>query len=331
MIEAGPGRDRLMGGANGDSLWGGRGNDHLFGGSGDDSQSIVVVAGSTVFGEEFQTSMLGGLYGGAGNDVIDGGAGRDSLIGGTGKDRLTGGKGADVLEGGTGNDTLSGGSGNDWLSGGAGNDVLIDGRGNDTFYGEGGRDTITTASGGAATVSGGAGKDRIHANGRDLVYGDDGADLISGNGAGNCFSAARATTPSPEAAATTRSWAKRVGTSSPAMPAKDVFVFDAALSVWNADTITDYQVKDDTISLDRAIFKAISTGSRLSNPQFCAQHRRQGARRLRPDSLRDRHRKALLRRRRHGGESGRALCRSRGEPGAEGQRVRSGMTPRRRP
>lgn len=69
VIEAGIGNDTLDGGGDCDSLWGGRGNDHLIGGNGDDSRITVVVGGSTAFGEGFQTSRLGGLYGGEGDDL----------------------------------------------------------------------------------------------------------------------------------------------------------------------------------------------------------------------------------------------------------------------
>lgn len=47
---------------------------------------------------------------------------------------------------------------------------------------------------------------------------------------------------------------------------KDIFVFDTALGSGNVDTIVDFNVKDDTIYLDNAIFKKLGSGS-MSNPK----------------------------------------------------------------
>ena len=80
-MAAGPGRDRISGGAYGDLITGGPGADTLLG-----------------FG---------------GDDLIKGETGRDTLFGGADSDKLLGGKGADALRGGPAKDFCHGGPGID--------------------------------------------------------------------------------------------------------------------------------------------------------------------------------------------------------------------------
>lgn len=65
------------------------------------------------------------IYGMGGNDVIDGGAEIDFIDGGADNDTLRGGAGNDVILGGSGDDTLFGGTGNDILVGGSGGDTFV--------------------------------------------------------------------------------------------------------------------------------------------------------------------------------------------------------------
>lgn len=277
VIEAGLGNDRLEGGDDCDSLWGRLGDDHLSGGDGDDSQITTVVAGSTALGQGYQTSKLGGLYGGEGNDVLDGGAGSDSLDGGAGDDELFGGTGLDSLSGGDGNDTLDGGSGSDWLYGGNGDDTLTESRGNDALYGENGNDTIATASffgkasSGKSTVYGGDGDDWIYANGKDLVYGGDDNDHIFGSAAAQLLYGNSNNDVIAGGRGNDRIWGGDGLDILTGDAGKDIFFFDWTLSAkTNVDTITDYRVKDDTISLEKTVFIALGSGSRLTSSQFVA-------------------------------------------------------------
>ncbi|MFP5078422.1 calcium-binding protein [Rhizobium sp. YIM 134829] len=277
VIEGGLGNDTLDGGGDCDSLWGRLGDDHLDGGDGDDSQITLVVAGSTALGDGFETSKLGGLYGGEGNDVLEGGAGSDSLDGGVGDDDLFGGTGLDVLSGGDGNDTLDGGSGSDWLYGGNGDDTLTESRGNDALYGENGNDIIATASflgtasSGKSSVYGGDGEDRIYANGKDLVYGGDDADHIVGNAADQLLSGDTGNDVIAGGGGNDKIWGGDGLDILTGDAGKDVFYFDWTLSAeTNVDTITDYQVKDDAISLDKTVFSALGSGSKLKSAQFIA-------------------------------------------------------------
>lgn len=53
-------------------------------------------------------------------------------------------------------------------------------------------------------------------------------------------------------------------------PGKDTFVFDSPLSVNNIDTITDFNVRDDTIRLENAIFSKLSKTGTLNRNFFRA-------------------------------------------------------------
>ncbi len=208
------------------------------------------------------------MFGNDGNNVLDGGAGRDQLNGATGNDTVHGGDGDDTInESGDGNDVLNGGAGtddlraeggNDLLDGGTGADLLKGGAGNDSYLvdnaldvivesaGEG-LDAVTasasyalsagasvemlTAAAGTAAInlSGNEGLNTIVGNtGRNTLSGMDGNDLLTGG------------------------------------KGKDTFVFATALNkTTNVDKITDFNVKDDSIQLDDAVFKKIGKGTAL--------------------------------------------------------------------
>ncbi|SFJ43112.1 Hemolysin-type calcium-binding repeat-containing protein [Caulobacter sp. UNC279MFTsu5.1] len=80
--------------------------------------SLSLVNIQDVWGGDFGDRLTGdgmanGLFGGAGNDVLQGFGGNDELSGGEGEDRLDGGDGHDVVKGSSGADWLSGGGGDD--------------------------------------------------------------------------------------------------------------------------------------------------------------------------------------------------------------------------
>ena len=101
LVDAGSGKDEVLGGFGKDILYGRGGNDDLEGGSGRDD-----------------------IYGNGGNDELEGDDGSDLLVGGRGRDDLDGGNGNDILKGNQGDDWLDGGNGNDFLRGGGGYDVF---------------------------------------------------------------------------------------------------------------------------------------------------------------------------------------------------------------
>ena len=78
---------------------------------------------------------VGGVDGGAGNDLLMGDEGDDLIDGGAGNDTLFGGDDDDTLIGGDGDDQLTGGEGKDKISGGAGKDTIFGGTDGDTVDG----------------------------------------------------------------------------------------------------------------------------------------------------------------------------------------------------
>ncbi|WP_075292533.1 calcium-binding protein [Pararhizobium arenae] len=100
-VEAGFGRDHLIGGGGNDILRGGAGRDWLEGGDGSDR-----------------------LYGGSGDDELEAGYGGDRMFGESGRDELIDGPGDDHMDGGAGNDLLRTNVGEDTLIGGSGADTF---------------------------------------------------------------------------------------------------------------------------------------------------------------------------------------------------------------
>ena len=78
---------------------------------------------------------VGGVDGGAGNDLLMGDDGDDLIDGGAGNDTLFGGNDDDTLIGGDGDDQLTGGEGKDNISGGAGKDTIFGGTDGDAVDG----------------------------------------------------------------------------------------------------------------------------------------------------------------------------------------------------
>lgn len=173
------------------------------------------------------------------NDSIAGLAGDDTINGLSGKDKLFGNDGDDVLQGGKGKDQLIGGAGKDTASyADATKQVTANLLTPASNKGEAKGDTYDsienltgsafgdklTGNGKANVIHGLGGDDTVDGGGgKDLLSGGDGADVLTGG------------------------------------KGKDVFLFDTFS--FSADTITDFNVKDDTIQLDDAIFTALVPGA----------------------------------------------------------------------
>ncbi|WP_114945624.1 calcium-binding protein [Microvirga calopogonii] len=114
--------------------------------------------------------------------------------------------------------TLGGGNGDDTLLGNVGCDWLYGGAGADRLKGHSGNDYLSGEAGNDY-LFGGRGNDKLNGgNGNDFLCGQLGKDVLLG-GRG-----------------------------------KDTFVFDVTPTKGNMDTITDFNVRDDTIQLVRSIY-----------------------------------------------------------------------------
>ncbi|MEF8756312.1 MAG: Ig-like domain-containing protein [Accumulibacter sp.] len=272
------------------------------GGSGSDTVTgIENLSGSTyddtLTGDANANRLTGAqgndfLNGGAGNDSLDGGAGNDTLWGGTGADSLSGGDGADLyyvdhagdsvsesnanpatggidqvfsylaaytlganVENGrilaTGAASLGGNALANLLYAGAGANVLDGGSGNDTasyLYGASSGVSVSLAVAGAQTT-GGSGSDTL--TGIENLVGSAYSDTLSGDGGANLLSGGNGN-----------------DTLSGGLGA-DTFRFDMLPNAaTNRDTISDFNVLDDTIELENAIFTALLSPGTLAAGSF---------------------------------------------------------------
>ncbi|WP_280136966.1 MULTISPECIES: hypothetical protein [unclassified Rhizobium] len=135
----------------------------------------------------------------------------------------------------SGNDTITGTAYADAFWGANGDDKLYGGNGNDKLGGDAGNDQLY-GEGGNDALTGGIGNDLLNGGiGNDILRGQAGNDTLTG-GAG-----------------------------------KDTFIFDTALSAsTNVDKITDFNVADDTIQLENAIFTKLTKTGTLSADAFYA-------------------------------------------------------------
>ncbi|MBM6592948.1 calcium-binding protein [Microvirga pudoricolor] len=122
------------------------------------------------------------------------------------------------------------GAGNDTIEGRGGNDKLGGAGGDDWLYGQGGHDRLY----------GGDGNDRLYGGaGNDTLYGGPGDDILFGGSGRDVL----------------------VGGSG-----RDAFVFNTKPGAGNIDRIRDFNVKDDAVWLDNAVYKALGKKGTLDDP-----------------------------------------------------------------
>ncbi len=269
ILEGRFGDDDLTGWSGQDTMIGGWGNDNYFLENVGDvviekfNQGIDTVNSSVTYALPLNVENLilrgalaingtgngqaNTISGNAANNVLNGGAGNDILLGGAGKDTLDGGTGSDILDGGFGADVLKGGSGNDsYVVDSAGDSVIeVAGGGIDAINSsvtytlpaqvENLSLTGTSAINGTGNtqnniIIGNAGKNTLNGgNGNDILDGKAGINTLIG-GVGN-----------------------------------DIFRFTTKSHI---DTVTDFNVANDTIQLENAIFTSLTTPGTLAASQF---------------------------------------------------------------
>jgi Ca2+-binding RTX toxin-like protein len=247
------------------------------------------------------------LNGLAGNDVLDGGTGEDMLAGGTGEDiykvdnagdviveaagqgrdriyalvsyRLAGDAEVEILNtasnGGTTSINLTGNEFVQTIIGNAGNNIINGLGGADTMQGLGGSDEYYVDNSADVVIETiGGGSDRIYASANYSLKSGVEVETLSTNDAnvitalklaGNSF----ANTIIGNAGNNFLNGATGADTLT-GLGGNDIFMFNTAIGGGNIDDITDFNVADDTIRLDNAIFASIAGTGVLTAAQFVA-------------------------------------------------------------
>ena len=238
------GADTLVGGDGHDSIDGGLGADTMTGGLGDDSY-IVDDAGDAV------TEL-----GGEGIDVVrtsvtwimTAGADIETLAtideAGTAAINLIGNETGNQIIGNDGDNTINGGAGVDQLIGRGGNDMYFVDNANDEIFEMGGQGQDEVRASVSYTLTAGADVELLRpifltSTGAGNLTGNETGNSVVGNDGNNVINGGDGND----------SLTGRLG--------QDSFLFDTALSAaFNVDTITDFNVADDTIMLDDDVFSS---------------------------------------------------------------------------
>jgi Ca2+-binding RTX toxin-like protein len=263
------GNDILNGGAGTDTMIGGTGNDTYYvdnagdvvveySGEGSDwvATSISYTLGQNVEGANLivagDLDLTGNdldnrLHGNGWANVLSGGLGNDTIYGENGDDDLFGGAGDDLLDGGWAIDAMSGGTGNDTYLVDHANDVINEAGGQ-------GADEVRTSQSYALTAGADieffrtaddTGTSAINLTGNassNIIIGNDGNNVIAGREGDDQLTG-------------------RAG--------QDSFLFDTPLDAANnVDLITDFNVADDTILLENAVFTGLTAGAALGAGQL---------------------------------------------------------------
>jgi len=296
ILRMGAGNDEAHGGAGNDLLEGWSGNDVLYGDDGDD----------LFYGNTGNDKLYGGagndtIHAGEDDDYLDGGAGNDILSGSTGNDTYvvssTGdqifelaGEGTDTVRAGIswtlganleqlelqgsaningiGNaiaNVITGNSGNNVINGLGGVDTMRGLGGNDRYYVDNTADVIieTSTQGTADRVLASVNYSLKAGVGVEILSTTDAAGTAALKLAGNSY----ANTVVGNAGNNLINGGLGADTLT-GLAGKDTFMFNTALGSPNVDTITDFNVADDTIRLENGIFTALSGTGTLTAAQF---------------------------------------------------------------
>ncbi|MBY0483566.1 calcium-binding protein [Nitrosomonas sp.] len=250
----------LTGGAGNDTLNGGAGADSLIGGLGDDIYTVDnagdgITENLSEGTDKINSNVTYTLSANVENLTLTGAL----AINGTGNDltnSLTGNAAINVLNGGAGNDTLNGGAGADGLVGGLGNDTYTVDNAGDGITENLSEGTDKVNSSVTYTIS--ANVENLTLTGATAINGtgNDLANVIIGNTAANQLDGGVGNDTLDGGLG------NNVLTGG---AGNDSFRFT---TTGHVDSITDYNVANDTIKLENAVFTVLTATGTLAAGQF---------------------------------------------------------------
>ena len=246
VLNGNAGLDTLIGGLGNDAYMLGAENDTVIDSGGNDVITSTISRSLAAHASIERLTLLGAAnINGTGNALVN---------------IITGNSGANVLDGGAGLDTLSGGLGNDVYVLGAENDTVID---------SGGNDLITSTI--SRTLADHAAIERLTLLGASNINGSGNKlnNLMTGNGANNILNGGAGSDTIDGGAGADRLLGGFGNDTLTGGTGADFFVFHSAPNaVTNVDTITDFSVTDDTISLENSVFTTIGAVGTLAAAAF---------------------------------------------------------------
>ncbi len=281
-LTGGVGANRIASGARADRVYGLEGDDTILGGTGDDFYSGGAGIDTLDF-TAMKNAVRVNLEVTVKQNTLAAGLDEfhffENILGTAFSDMLTGNSAANLIKGGNGNDTLSGGGGLDQLHGGNGNDMLDGGTGADLLWGGTGNDRyVFDDIGDAASEQASQGTDSIESyvsvSGRDsddavaaFASGSFEKITLLGTTAANATGNGSANTLVGNDADNVLKGLVGHDTLTGGLGA-DKFGFGTVLSESNIDVITDFDLNQDLIELDTAIFAGLEPLTGLLASQF---------------------------------------------------------------
>lgn len=268
-LEGGAGNDTLNGAGGADTMIGGLGNDTFVVNNVGDVSTEFLNEGTDKVNSNITYTLPLNIE----NLTLTG----TIAINGTGNDLdnvITGNGAANQLHGQAGNDTLNGGSGDDTLTGWSGADTMIGGLGNDTYFVENTGDIVTeNLNAGTDTASTRLtytlpnNVENLILTGTTAVNGTGNAlaNVITGNNAVNQLNGqAGNDTLNGGAGNDILDGGTGINTLTGGT-GNDVFKLTTAGHI---DTIADYNVANDTLQLENAVFTALTITGVVAADQF---------------------------------------------------------------
>ena len=278
-LEGTPYVDYIYGLGGDDKLYGHEGYDHLYGGLGNDfyyiedtGDRVIELEGEGNY-DRVYSPISYTLPANVENLALTPGYENNYGTGNDEDNNISGNDGNNVIDGGLGNDVLWGGVGYDTLIGGLGADYMNGGYGSDTYYVDDVRDKIfENANGGSDTVNSTISFSLTPSSGFWITANVEKLNLIGNtsiNGTGNeldnrIIGNSAANTLNGAAGADTLDGKFGADTLTGGL-GKDNFRFTTKET---SDKIADFNVVDDTIQLENAIFTKLTTNGTLNAANF---------------------------------------------------------------